>query len=142
VYADKVFRIRGAVHDITERKATEEQITKLAFYDPLTQLPNRRLLMDRLALALAASSRHQRKGALLFVDLDDFKSLNDTLGHDKGDLLLTLVAHRLTTCVREGDTVARLSPQHPQVQIGIVYQWGEPKPSQAGADRGCFGHQH
>ena len=94
--------------DITQRKATEEQITTLAFYDPLTKLPNRRLLMDRLEKALATSTRHLRKGALLFIDLDDFKSLNDTLGHDKGDLLLTEVAHRLSTCIREGDTVARL----------------------------------
>jgi len=94
--------------DITERKLAEEQIQNLAFYDPLTQLPNRRLLMDRLAHAMAQWSRHQRLGALLFVDLDNFKILNDTFGHHKGDLLLQAVAARLSTCIRKGDTVARL----------------------------------
>ncbi|CAN5685153.1 EAL domain-containing protein [soil metagenome] len=94
--------------DITSRKAAEEQIQNLAFFDPLTGLPNRRLLVDRLELAMSSSSRHDRKGALLFIDLDNFKTLNDTLGHDKGDLLLQLVAQRLGTCTREGDTVARL----------------------------------
>lgn len=94
--------------DITSRKTAEGKINNLAFYDPLTRLPNRRLLMDRLEQALAAGSRHQRKGALLFIDLDNFKTINDTLGHDKGDLLLQQVAKRLSTCIREGDTVARL----------------------------------
>jgi diguanylate cyclase (GGDEF)-like protein/PAS domain S-box-containing protein len=94
--------------DITDRKAAEDEIRNLAFYDPLTGLPNRRLLMDRLGRALTHSARHKRKGALLFLDLDNFKDLNDTLGHDKGDQLLKQVALRLLTCVREGDTVARL----------------------------------
>ncbi|WP_296445802.1 EAL domain-containing protein [Rhodoferax sp. UBA5149] len=94
--------------DITSSKTAEDEIKNLAFFDPLTHLPNRRLLMDRLEQAMAAGARHQRKGALLFVDLDDFKTLNDTLGHDKGDLLLQQVAKRLSTCIREGDTVARL----------------------------------
>ena len=94
--------------DITSRKVAEDAIRNLAFYDPLTQLPNRRLLMDRLEQALASSARHQSKGALLFVDLDNFKTINDTLGHDKGDLLLQQVAQRLLRCVRDGDTVARL----------------------------------
>lgn len=94
--------------DITERKAAEEQIKHLAFYDPLTGLPNRRLLVDRLRLALASSERNQQRGALLFIDLDNFKALNDTLGHARGDDLLTHVAQRLLSCVREGDTVARL----------------------------------
>jgi diguanylate cyclase (GGDEF)-like protein/PAS domain S-box-containing protein len=98
----------GIFTDITSRKVAEDEIEKLAFFDPLTQLPNRRLLMDRLEQALAAGARRHRKGALLFVDLDDFKTLNDTLGHDKGDLLLQQVAKRLSTCVRDGDTVARL----------------------------------
>jgi diguanylate cyclase (GGDEF)-like protein len=80
----------------------------LAFYDPLTRLANRRLLMDRLQQALASSTRSGQEGALLFIDLDNFKTLNDTLGHDVGDLLLQQVAQRLLTCVREGDTVARL----------------------------------
>ena len=94
--------------DITLRKRAEEEIKHLAFFDQLTGLPNRRLLADRLKHALAASCRHQHGGALLFIDLDNFKTLNDTLGHDKGDLLLQQVAQRLTECVREGDTVARL----------------------------------
>ncbi|MEO8407857.1 MAG: EAL domain-containing protein, partial [Oxalobacteraceae bacterium] len=83
-------------------------IEYLAFYDPLTRLPNRRLLLDRLQQALASSARSHRTGALLFIDLDNFKMLNDTLGHDKGDLLLRQVAQRLAGCVREGDSVARL----------------------------------
>ena len=98
----------GTIVDITQRKAAETEINDLAFYDPLTRLPNRRLLMNRLQHALAASARSAREGALLFIDLDDFKTLNDTRGHDVGDLLLQQVAQRITTCVREGDTVARL----------------------------------
>lgn len=98
----------GTLTDITLRKASEEEIERLAFYDPLTRLPNRRLLQDRLKPALALSQRSDRKGALLFIDLDNFKALNDTLGHDMGDLLLQQVAERLNACVRENDTVARL----------------------------------
>ncbi len=94
--------------DNTERKAAEEEINKLAFFDPLTQLPNRRLLLDRLHHALANATRSGSIGALNFIDLDNFKTLNDTLGHDKGDLLLQQVGQRLTECVRDGDTVARL----------------------------------
>ena len=94
--------------DITQRKSAENEIRSLAFYDPLTQLPNRRLLQDRLQHGLASSARSNRKGALLFIDLDNFKVLNDTLGHDLGDVLLKQVAQRLISCVREGDTVARL----------------------------------
>ncbi len=98
----------GSHVDITERKAAEDEVRSLAFYDPLTRLPNRRLLLDRLDHALASSGRSGREGALLFIDLDNFKTLNDTLGHDFGDLLLQQVAARLQGCVREGDTVARL----------------------------------
>ncbi|MGR8929721.1 MAG: bacteriohemerythrin [Gammaproteobacteria bacterium] len=98
----------GTLTDITQKKAAAEEIERLAFYDPLTGLPNRRLLQDRLKQVLASSERSGRHGALLFIDLDNFKSLNDTLGHDMGDLLLQKVAKRLSTCVREVDTVARL----------------------------------
>lgn len=94
--------------EISDRKKAEEEIRHLAFYDSLTSLPNRRLLLDRLGQALNTSSRHKRKGALLYLDLDNFKVLNDTRGHDMGDQLLKQVAQRLVSCVREGDTVARL----------------------------------
>ncbi len=98
----------GVIRDITQRRQQEEEIQRLAFYDPLTQLPNRRLLLDRLKQALMTSARSGQRGALMFLDLDHFKLLNDTLGHDLGDALLKQVANRLKTCVREGDTVARL----------------------------------
>ena len=98
----------GTHFDITERKNAEEKIRELAFFDQLTHLPNRTLLLDRLKQTMAASSRDGSYGALLFIDLDNFKMLNDTLGHDMGDLLLKQVAQRLTTCVREGDSVARI----------------------------------
>ncbi len=94
--------------DFTERKATEDEIRKLAFYDALTQLPNRRLLLDRLRESLLASARHNQCGALQFIDLDNFKTLNDTLGHDMGDLLLQQVAERLSRGMHKSDIVARL----------------------------------
>ena len=99
---------RGIGRSITERKADEAKIERLAFYDVLTDLPNRRLLQDHLQYAVAACARGRLHGALLFIDLDNFKDLNDTRGHDVGDRLLTLVARRLQACVRESDTVARL----------------------------------
>jgi diguanylate cyclase (GGDEF)-like protein/PAS domain S-box-containing protein len=94
--------------DITQQKQNEERIQLLAFSDPLTNLPNRRLLMDRLQQALIVSARTKRHGSLFFIDLDNFKGLNDTRGHHIGDLLLKQVAQRIERCVREGDTVARL----------------------------------
>ncbi len=94
--------------DITQRKAAEKEIESLAFYDSLTGLPNRRLLMDRLKQGLVASARSGRNGALMLLDLDKFKTVNDTLGHNIGDMLLQQVGQRLVKCVREGDTVARL----------------------------------
>lgn len=103
----RVARVVVVSRDVTERKQMEEQVRQLAFYDPLTSLPNRRLLNDRLKQALAASTRTGCYGALMFLDLDNFKSLNDTHGHDVGDLLLVEVAGRLKSCVREMDTVAR-----------------------------------
>lgn len=98
----------GTHIDITERKVAEGRLHNLAFYDPLTRLPNRRLLLDRLGQALAASVRSQRHGAIMFIDLDKFKVLNDTQGHDVGDQLLVEAARRLQLSVRQGDTVARL----------------------------------
>jgi diguanylate cyclase (GGDEF)-like protein/PAS domain S-box-containing protein len=98
----------GAQYDITERKKAEEKIMRLAFFDQLTGLPNRTLLLDRLKQAMAASNRSNNHGALMFIDLDNFKTLNDTLGHEVGDQLLREAAQRLLQCVRDGDTVARL----------------------------------
>ena len=98
---------RGVGRDISEQKRREDEAQRLAFYDTLTGLPNRRLLMDRLGQSLIGNARSHRHGAVLFLDLDNFKDLNDTQGHDVGDLLLEKVANRLTTCVRQGDTVAR-----------------------------------
>jgi len=94
--------------DITERRVAKEDIERLAFYDALTQLPNRQLLMERLEATLSQSAVPPRVGALMFIDLDHFKVLNDTQGHAKGDLLLQKVASRLSACVRHTDTVARL----------------------------------
>lgn len=94
--------------DISERKEAEESIRNLAFYDPLTHLPNRRLMLDRLNLALAVSHRNTQYGALMFMDLDRFKILNDTQGHGLGDQLLVEVSKRLQASIREGDTVARM----------------------------------
>lgn len=105
---------RGVCHwvtvgrDITARKAQDDAIEHLAFYDPLTDLPNRQLLMRQLEAALSRTQGRSAIGALMFIDLDHFKLLNDTLGHDRGDLLLQQVAARLRSCVRPGDTVARL----------------------------------
>ena len=99
---------RGVGTDHTERKRAEEKIKELAFFDQLTGLPNRTLLLDRLKQSMTATARSERYGSLLFIDLDNFKTLNDTLGHDMGDLLLIQVAKRLGECVRAGDTVARL----------------------------------
>ena len=105
---------RGLTHwvaiarDITQRKVSEDEIEHLAFYDALTQLPNRQLLMDRLERAVQNDASQPRTGALMFIDLDHFKVLNDTLGHSRGDMLLQQVAARLANCMRLSDTVARL----------------------------------
>ncbi len=109
-FYDRDRRLQGvfaAARDITERKAQEAQILKLALHDTLTGLPNRRLLDDRLIQAMASSKRHKNYGALIFLDLDNFKPLNDTHGHHVGDLLLIEVARRISACVRAVDVVAR-----------------------------------
>lgn len=101
-------RILGTAQDITNRKKAEADIRNLAYYDPLTGLPNRRLLLERLDQALAERAMDHAHGALLFIDLDNFKDLNDAMGHETGDALLRLVALRLLSCVHEDDTVARM----------------------------------
>ncbi|MEX8500274.1 EAL domain-containing protein [Leptothrix ochracea] len=108
---------RVTMRDITERKASETEIRQLAYYDPLTHLPNRRLFMDRLRHALIASARNQSYGALMLLDLDHFKKLNDTQGHDVGDRLLIEVGRRLALSVREADTVSRLGGDEFAVMI-------------------------
>ncbi|MES3008516.1 MAG: diguanylate cyclase [Pseudomonadota bacterium] len=108
----------GIGRDVTERRHIEEQIKNLAFYDPLTQLPNRRMLDDRLAMAMAASRRNGLYGAVIMLDLDNFKPLNDEKGHAVGDLLLVEVARRLNSTVREVDTVARLGGDEFVVVLG------------------------
>ncbi len=105
---DQVTNYVGTHFDISERIKAEEKIQELAFFDQLTGLPNRTLLLDRLKQAISESVRSHRHGALLFIDLDHFKTLNDSFGHDRGDLLLQEVAKRLQASLREGDTAARL----------------------------------
>ncbi len=106
--AGKVTNYVATLTDISQSQLAADKIKFLAFYDPLTKLPNRILLRERLTLALISSQRNKHNSALLFIDLDNFKNLNDTLGHDMGDLLLQQVSERLVHSVREGDTVARL----------------------------------
>lgn len=103
----KLIGFHGITRETTERRKMEDQVRQLAFYDALTKLPNRRLVVDRLSQAMASSKRSGVYGALMFLDLDNFKALNDSHGHKAGDLLLIEVAKRLTSCVREMDTVAR-----------------------------------
>lgn len=104
----RVIGIVGTAVDVTERKAAEQRIEHLAYHDPLTNLPNRRLLGDRLTMAMSQAQRDARMVAVLFVDLDRFKSINDSLGHRIGDALLQELGTRLRACVRSGDTVARM----------------------------------
>ena len=96
------------ISDITEQKLALERLEKKANHDPMTGLPNRNLFMDRLSQTIAHANRHQHLAAVLFIDLDHFKEVNDTLGHSAGDYVIKEVANRLVDCVREGDTVSRL----------------------------------
>ena len=117
--------IEGTVIDITERKRAEERIEHLAFHDTLTGLPNRLLFNDRLDLALVQSHRQEQKLATLFLDLDRFKVINDSLGHTTGDELLSAVAERVVGCVRQGDTVARLGGDEFIVLVPGIAQSGD-----------------
>jgi len=103
-----VRRITGILRDIAERKQADAHIAHLAYYDNLTDLPGRALFYDRLKQSITHARRDQHELALLYIDLDRFKAVNDTLGHDAGDELLKMVAARLKACVRESDTAARL----------------------------------
>ena len=117
--------------DMSEAKTAENEIKRLAYYDPLTGLPNRRMLLERLRQALAYDRRNSRRRALLFVDLDNFKTLNDTLGHHVGDLLLQEVAHRITSCIRDTDTAARIGGDEFVVMLENLSEVQEEAASQA-----------
>jgi diguanylate cyclase (GGDEF)-like protein len=106
-HVKKIF-LHALVRDITERKHSEEIIQQMADHDSLTGLPNRKLFSDRLGIALAHAQRNQKKIGIAILDLDNFKGVNDTLGHDVGDLLLKATAERLSAALRDSDTVARL----------------------------------
>ena len=114
------YGLMSVSRDITERKKQEEKIQRLAFYDPLTQLPNRRMFQDKLQLMLTASSRDERLNALFFIDLDHFKTLNDTQGHNMGDQLLIAVAGRIQGSLRDEDLVARLGGDEFVVMIASL----------------------
>ncbi|WP_310491365.1 sensor domain-containing diguanylate cyclase [Dechloromonas sp.] len=129
----QVVRVVVVSHDITERNRLLEKLHQMAFHDPLTQLPNRRLFGDRLSQAMAASTRSSCYGALMFLDLDSFKPLNDAYGHDVGDLLLIQVAERLKGCVREIDTVARFGGDEFVVMLGQLDMDEAESISQAGS---------
>lgn len=110
----------GFIRDITERKLQQEEIRQLALYDPLTQLPNRRLFSERVNHAIALARRDQARLALVFVDLDRFKPVNDSLGHAVGDLLLRAVARRMQQCVREADTIGRVGGDEFEVLLPSI----------------------
>lgn len=122
----------GTHFDISERKIAEKTIKQLAYFDQLTGLPNRSFLLDRLAEVIQEDGQSSSHGALMFIDLDYFKNLNDTLGHAMGDLLLTQVAQRLRACVREGDTVARLGGD--EFVVMLVCRFNDARESRKGIE--------
>ena len=128
---------RGVARNITERKRAEAEIARLAFYDELTGLPNRRLLQDRLQQAMRQSARDRKHSALLFLDLDNFKAINDSMGHDWGDHMLSQVAMRLSGCVRASDTVARLGGD----EFVVVLQGLDGAPERAAAMAEVVAHK-
>jgi diguanylate cyclase (GGDEF)-like protein/PAS domain S-box-containing protein len=133
----KVSATFGTLIDITERKHAEEEIRRLAFYDSLTALPNRSLLHDRLGQAVAGAHRNRRNGAVLFIDLDNFKDINDTLGHEVGDNLLRQVAQRMLETMREADTLARLGGDEFVVVLNDLH----PDPARAAAQAEALGRK-
>ena len=137
VQIDGRILLYNSARDITARKAAEEEVKHLAFYDTLTHLPNRRLMIDRLQHALASSARNDRGGAVLFIDLDNFKTLNDTRGHDVGDLLLQEVAARLATCLRVSDSVARFGGD----EFVVLLEDLSPTPQVAAAQAAAVGEK-
>jgi len=134
IEVDGVACVLAVTRDITEAKQAEDEIRNLSFYDPLTRLPNRRMLLERLRQSRGAIHRTHRKRALLFVDLDDFKTLNDTLGHETGDLLLKEASKRLAVCARDGDTLARLGGDEFVVMLDDLSELAEEAASQAKAE--------
>ncbi len=123
----RIYALCGISTDISKQKKAEAAIHQLAFYDPLTQLPNRRFLMEQVQQTLAASERGKQGGAMLFIDVDNFKDLNDTVGHDMGDQLLCQVAARLRACTRAQDTLARLGGD----EFVVMLQTLSPRPDEA-----------
>ncbi|HEX8964262.1 MAG TPA: GGDEF domain-containing protein, partial [Rhodocyclaceae bacterium] len=121
----RAMRAIGTNQDSTGRKVAEQRIHQLAYYDSLTGLPNRSLLMDRLTQALSQARRFGRSLAVMFLDLDDFKRINDTLGHFAGDQLLVQVAQRLVGCVRTGDTISRQGGDEFVVVLAEIAQPGD-----------------
>ena len=133
----RVVRMMGTVQDVSQQHAAEEQIRQLAFFDPLTELPNRHLLLDRLNQTLERANDQMSCGALIFIDLENFKYLNDTLGHDQGDALLRIVAKRINNAVRSVDTVARLGGDEFVVLMDNLHA----DPAQARAEAASIGGQ-
>ena len=130
---NKIVNYVGVFSDLGPNKKLQQELHQLAYFDPLTNLPNRRLLFDRLQQAVISSTRNHLHGAILFIDLDHFKTLNDTKGHNYGDLLLHEVAQRLQLCVREGDTVARLGGDEFVIMLEGLHSKITPAASQAEA---------